>query len=105
MSVWGDMRRRAEGTVVRKEDLPPVDPDAEKKRQEDTARWYSIQEEIRKRKKESRCRTYITWTLFAIYLCTIMILFFGIIGVALIPIIGASTYLISRLINDYYDEW
>lgn len=25
MSVWGDMRRRAEGSVIRKEDLPPVE--------------------------------------------------------------------------------
>ena len=68
MSVWLDIHKQSSGETVRKEDRPVVNPDAERKRREDTARWYAIQELKRQEKRKSYIRVDIICFLGALNL-------------------------------------
>ena len=113
MSVWKEIREKSIGTSVRKEDLPPIDPAAEQKRKEDTARWYARQEEKRKHKEETLKMINISSGVGAA-LAGILLLFSsseftpGLLLFA--PIISLVVFIISRFIlEDIYlyeiNEW
>jgi len=108
MSVWKEIREKSIGTSVRKEDLPPIDPAAEQKRKEDTARWYARQEEKRRLKKETTRMIDISSGIGA-GLAGILLIFSSEFtpGVLLFaPIISLIVFIISRFIlgDIYYSD-
>ena len=105
MSVWGNIREKSLGQTIRKEDLPPVDPAAEKKRQEDTARWY------RERREEATRRHNFAATIGAI----VAMIFMFILAyresnhfiLILTPIVGVVEFALCKLSIMMFDgdDW
>lgn len=108
MSIWKEIREKSIGTSVRKEDLPPVDPEAERKRQEDTARWYAQQ----KAKREEANRRHN----FAAAIGALVAMFFMFILahregnnfiLILTPLIGVVEFALCKLFIMTFDgdDW
>lgn len=110
MSVWKDLREKSIGKSIRKEQIPPIDPDAERKKQEDTARWYHQQEEKRRRKKETTKMINICSGIGAV-IGGLALVFSGFASgdmsnVIFTPLISWVVFIISRFIlaDIYYSE-
>ena len=113
MSAWKDIRDKSLGQTVRKEDLPPVDPNAEKKRQEDTARWYARMKE--KRDREERKNNIHNIAAFIGGLLTVILLLVASYHTAdwsvvpFVPFIGFIEFwlckVILMIIDPINDDW
>ena len=111
MSVWLDIHKQSSGQTERKEDKPAVDPEAERKRREDTARWYAIQELKRQEKRKCYIRVDVICFLGALNL-EIMFLALCRFEPVLIPLailFGFFVFLATRTVifnlMDDEDDW
>lgn len=111
MSIWLDIHKQSSGETERKEDRPAVDPEAERKRREDTARWYAIQELKRQEKRKRYIRADVICFLGALNL-EILILALCRFETVLIPLcilFGAFVFLLTRTVifnlMDNEDDW
>ena len=111
MSIWGNIREKSLGQTIRKEDLPPVDPEAERKRKADTDRWYASQEAKRERRKEANLRHNFAAALGAL----VAMIFMFILAyresnnyiLILTPIIGVVEFALCKLFIMMFDgdDW
>lgn len=111
MSIWLDIHKQSSGETERKEDRPAVDPEAERKRREDTARWYAIQELKRQEKRKHYIRVDVICFLGAINLgfMFLSVLNFEPLLIPLAFLFGLFVFLASRAIifnlMDDEDDW
>ena len=106
MSVWGDIRRRAEGTVVRKENLPPVDSDAEKKKQDAIKVQKIIQEQKRKMEREHELVTSIICVILSLNMIMAFIALLGFEFIMPAILFGIFMFLASRFLVFFLgEEW
>lgn len=111
MSIWKNVREKSLGQTIRKEDLPPVDPEAERKRQEDTARWYARQEAKRERQEEVNRRHNFAAAIGALVAMIFMLILAYREGnnfiLILTPIIGVVEFAMCKLFIMMFDgdDW
>ena len=110
MSVWLDIHKQSSGQTERKEDKPAVDPDAERKRREDTARWYAIQELKRQEKRKRYIRADIICFLGALNLeiLTLSLCRFETVLIPLCILFGLFVFLLTRTVIFNFmddDDW